>query len=351
MRSEGTSERCGERTEGFALLGVLAILIVAGGVLASLTATGIETHWGSEADLRRVQSERRLLGIARAAAAHALAPSSLPTGPAVADGSAAPVALASLSAAHDRDAGTAAASCEDGSGTISVRTIDHSGLIDLNAASPKLMRIGFVALGFEDTDADALARATLAHRMRGTRWDDGGITIMHGPKGAPLESVHELTDLVPVRSVDGRILHRTFTVRSGSGALRIDRAPEHVVRAVRLTAAQDEPFVVEGGPDRRPALTVEVERRAASGAAAPSFVGRAFGVALEVRPDSRRAVGYRTLSVTSGPIATDEERGHATSAAASSGACAPWLSEALAAMASPADQTPTTGASIVEAIR
>ena len=313
------SEVSDMRTEGFALVGVLAVILIAGGIVATLTATTIDVSRATQADHRRLVLKQRLLGLARAGAVHAR--SSLDER-----------ARADAGGTH---VGPAWVSCSDAQGTYRVQTIDHSGLIDVNAASVPLLALGFRALGYAAHELDALAATVLRHRTPlAVVPSEGGGEILHGPKGAPLESVRELADITALRSVDDTKLLRTFTVWSGSGALHLDHAPQHIRAAIDELRLRGEPMIVDGVASRQPALTTHVIWRAAP--ERHTLAGpHAFGVLLETRGDAGRAGGLRTLSATTVLSDGEPRSGHPPS---STSDCPGWLAAALEAMGSPRSQ-------------
>ncbi|WP_131565718.1 hypothetical protein [Oricola cellulosilytica] len=135
--------------------------------------------------------------------------------------------------------------------------LNHSGLVDLNAASPELLEVGFRALGVEAGRASALA--VEAERYRSAEPPDGGGGDQRY-KRAPFETVFELGDLASGdKRLSSALLYQAapsvFTIHSKSGTLDTSVAPVAVASAARTLGTRDAPYLVEDG-GRLPALTI-----------------------------------------------------------------------------------------------
>lgn len=104
----------------------------------------------------------------------------------------------------------------DNGETLFVSFQNHVGLIDLNAASSQLLRLGFVALGVDASAAQQLAAAVESYRSPdpGARPAESGAPIFGGLKKAPFESPAELLDFRLPASVDAEALASVFTVHA-----------------------------------------------------------------------------------------------------------------------------------------
>jgi general secretion pathway protein K len=130
--------------------------------------------------------------------------------------------------------GTASFNCLAGRYRIGVLLQDHGGLIDLNAAEPPLLAIGFRSLGLPESVASTVADSVASSRAPASPFAGGNGLQSQGKQG-PLESVTELAQLEALRAIPLARQLAHFTVHSASGTLAIDRAPDSLRRAVRLT--------------------------------------------------------------------------------------------------------------------
>lgn len=144
--------------------------------------------------------------------------------------------------------------------------VDHSGLIDLNAGSAELLRIGFTAIGAA-SGADGLAE--MAERYRSVSFEnsaaDTALAVKGGLKHGPFESVTELLDFPLPENVSREQLDRVFTVQSRSGTIDAMKAGPELSATLQEGRRSDLPFVVMGA-NRLPALTVDVQLVTQSGA-------------------------------------------------------------------------------------
>ena len=137
---------------------------------------------------------------------------------------------------------------------------DHSGLIDLNAASADVLAIVFESLAVKRDEAAMLA--TDAVRFRSV--EDGGrpadelTSTRGGHKHALFERAAELQDLLDEFDIGEDEIERVFTVHSGTGT--VDEAAAQGALSAWLGALKaGERFFVVSGVRRGSALTVEVE--------------------------------------------------------------------------------------------
>lgn len=113
---------------------------------------------------------------------------------------------------------------------------DHTGLIDLNAANDETLSVGFRSLGFDEAEAAQLATSVVAFRTASTGTFSEGIAGGVGlptSKHAPFESVSELQDFQALARFDLWDLLNVFTVRALRGVPSADRAPMPVRQALR----------------------------------------------------------------------------------------------------------------------
>jgi general secretion pathway protein K len=137
---------------------------------------------------------------------------------------------------------------------------DHSGLIDLNAASAEVLAIGFESLAIKRDEAAALA----AKAVRFRSVDDGQLPKVEqapprgGHKHALFERSAELMDLTAELDIAQEDFDQVFTVHSGTGT--VDEAASQGLLLQRLGALKaGERFFIVSGVRRGAALTVEAE--------------------------------------------------------------------------------------------
>jgi general secretion pathway protein K len=154
---------------------------------------------------------------------------------------------------------------------------DHSGLIDLNAASAEVLAIGFESLAAKRDEAAALAGKTVRFRSV----DDDQLSKGEpapprgGYKHALFERSAELMDLMAGISITQDDIDSVFTVHSGTGT--VDEAASQGVLLERLGALKaGERFFVVSDVRRGAALTVE--------AALDSGNGRDFWASAVLAP-------------------------------------------------------------------
>lgn len=151
----------------------------------------------------------------------------------------------------------AAIVCTNGNGAaLRLAFIDHSGLIDLNAAPKDLVEAGFRALGLGAGAAAGFANAVDRRRAPQAPGAQG-----EGPTGLPFETVFDLEDL---RSTGEALEHSmvygsarsVFTVHSGEGTVDLSRSLPELRLQLSRFGVDGTDFLVENSA-RTPALTVE----------------------------------------------------------------------------------------------
>lgn len=152
-------------------------------------------------------------------------------------------------------------SCKAGNNgeTMLVSFQNHLGLIDLNAASSQLLRLGFVALGVDDSAAMQLATVTESYRSPepAGRPGDSIWPIFGGLKNAPFESSAELLDFGLPQGVDAEALGGVFTVHAGVDGIDEGFASPHLAKALGATSAGGA-LSPSAGATPVPAVTVTV---------------------------------------------------------------------------------------------
>lgn len=123
------------------------------------------------------------------------------------------------------DAGADGISCRVTDLTLTLRTINHAGLIDLNVAASTTIAVGLTALGLDELQAATLAKSIVAFR---SPQRDGALPIGPEPdfglKHAPFEDVVELLDFAEMKQFAPEQLNEIFTVDSHSAFVDRDLA-------------------------------------------------------------------------------------------------------------------------------
>jgi general secretion pathway protein K len=140
---------------------------------------------------------------------------------------------------------------------------DHSGLIDLNAASAEVLAVGFESLGLNKIQAVALAGEVIRFRSvsLGLSQLSGLAEPKNGYKNALFESTAELLELSEAAGVtlDGR--DGIFTVHSGTGTVDEAAAQGRLLKKLEALSAAERFFLVHD-VRRGNAVTVTVALRA-----------------------------------------------------------------------------------------
>jgi len=136
--------------------------------------------------------------------------------------------------------------------------INHAGLIDLNGADPRLLRIGFVALGLSPELATQYADKTTKFRASA---QNGVASMAIGElrKGALIERISELADIVGNDKFDLGAALAVFTVSTRTMSINSELSPENLQRPL---LAIGDPAVRDWALSREKSsnLTVQVIR-------------------------------------------------------------------------------------------
>ncbi|MBY3136119.1 hypothetical protein [Rhizobium laguerreae] len=124
-----------------------------------------------------------------------------------------------------RDASADGMSCRIKDFTLTLRMVNHAGLIDLNVAATTTIAAGLATLGLDDRQAGAVANSIVAFRspQRDTALPIGPEPSF-GLKHAPFEDVVELLDFTEMRQFTPEQLSEIFTVDSHSAFIDRDLA-------------------------------------------------------------------------------------------------------------------------------
>lgn len=139
--------------------------------------------------------------------------------------------------------------CAFGSSRISYEFQNHAGLIDLNAASADLLRVGFLASGHSADIAEKLAQTVLRFRSVEQGADQfSPVQVAGGLKFGLFESVDELNDFQATDMDLTPDYHRTFTTRTATGTVLKSAMPSATELVLKNMPEQDAYFVVSGSP-------------------------------------------------------------------------------------------------------
>ncbi len=109
--------------------------------------------------------------------------------------------------------------CETNGLVIDATIQDQRGLVDLNQAPEPLLQAGFEAAGLPQAQAARFASAVAAYRQAADEDSEelvGDPTLFfEGLKRAPFEALEELYDLKVMAKTPRRLLSQVFTIRSG----------------------------------------------------------------------------------------------------------------------------------------
>ncbi|TPM32789.1 general secretion pathway protein GspK [Mesorhizobium sp. B2-3-4] len=194
------------------------------------------------------------------------------------------------------------ARCHSGQFSYELTIQDHSGLIDLNAASDQLLTQGVASLGFAPQTAGEIAKAIVTFRGPPNAFAAGVQPQSSlGPrqnKFAAFESVSELQEFSALAAIPLRDLYGAFTVDLKQGSIALAKAPRRLRTIVTGTSPDgQQDGQQEGQQEGQPGgednggtvYTVEVTaRRDGSG-----IVGQA-GLVVEKSP--LMATGFRRVS-------------------------------------------------------
>jgi len=158
--------------------------------------------------------------------------------------------------------------CRAGNLLVQAQVQDHNGLIDLNAAEPPLLALGFAALGLGPAEASKTTDTVVAFRNSVSAFSATDVStdqtaVRGGFKRAPFESVSELNDIATLRGIPTSRLHGVFTVSSRSATTSMLRAPEMMRSTIRASA--NVASIVADKSDSRAYSVSVVIRRGVSG--------------------------------------------------------------------------------------
>lgn len=137
---------------------------------------------------------------------------------------------------------------------------NHAGLIDLNAATAPLLKLGFRALGADTAAAAQLAALAESYRAAdpaNNRADDAGTAVVGGLKKAPFESTAELLDFRLPAGATADMLGNVFTVHTRIDALDERFASRPLRKALGATSPGGGPASANADAPPVQALTVE----------------------------------------------------------------------------------------------
>lgn len=163
------------------------------------------------------------------------------------------------------DAPFSEVTCELNDVRLNFQFQDHSGLIDLNAASPEVLKLGFESLGLTIAASLKLANSVVRYRSVDSFAPAPElITPRGGNKFAPIENVAELQDLLPPGEFSNEIIGTVFTVYSGTGTIDEMAAPSALKERIALLPPTDRYFLVND-TRRTNAVTVIASRQQKDG--------------------------------------------------------------------------------------
>ncbi|TGQ73017.1 general secretion pathway protein GspK [Mesorhizobium sp. M00.F.Ca.ET.186.01.1.1] len=212
------SDPTDDGNEGFGLVAVLVFMLIVSAVVApfALTARTRLMIAGNEMEHERLSM--------------------------VADGLVNVVAseLFDGSAAQKLPQNAEPARCHSGQFSFDLTVQDHSGLIDLNAASDQLLTQGVASFGFPPQMAEEIAKAIVTFRGPPNAFAAGTQPQSSlGPrqnKFAPFESVSELQEFSALASIPLRDLYGAFTVDLKQGSIVLAKAPKRLRTLVTGTS-------------------------------------------------------------------------------------------------------------------
>lgn len=190
---------------------------------------------------------------------------------------------------------------------------DHDGLIDLNAASAKLIQLGFTAAGFPNIQAKFLSERVVDYRDRDSATAGGelessfysSIGSVYLPKNSQFLSIFELDQLPFEKRFDFVSLSRIFTIKTGLDGIDISKATG-VLRVLMSQGIQVGIFNRKSR-ERFYSIDTVIYRGRVVANSVPAFRTISF---LDV--SSARARGFKLFAPWSVPINDDLPMEHAS---------------------------------------
>ncbi len=177
-----------------------------------------------------------------------------------------------------------------GDATVRVSALDESGKIDINTASPELLKGLFVSIGLEDEAATALVDAiqdwrdsddlTRPHGAEEREYQAAG--LKYKPANLPFQTVDELRLVLGMKPDIYRRVENLITVYSRQPGLNLNIAPREALLAIPgVTADQVDTFIAQREAARAANQPLPLFP------AAQRFAGAAFNLAFSLRADAR----------------------------------------------------------------
>ncbi len=166
--------------------------------------------------------------------------------------------------------------CTAGAVSVAVKIQEHSGLIDLNAASADLLALGLQSLGLPDFSAQELARKVELYRSMDASaraGSDSGDDIANGYKHAAFEDVRELYDFEALNAFAPAMLMRTFTVYSRSGTISAATMSRNLESMMSAKSSEAEQFLIS---ETRTSNVVTIETWIKSPGFVPKYSASVF---------------------------------------------------------------------------
>ncbi|WP_275787009.1 hypothetical protein [Pararhizobium gei] len=148
--------------------------------------------------------------------------------------------------------------CEQGDRVLYIHHQDQNGLIGLNSASGDLLRAGFVAMGYDDSQAQMLSLR--AQHYREPEFSGEKPEADFDPKRAPFENLAEIGDFLPVGPVKGGPANAVFSVYNRTDSVSLAKAPPALKQ--QLLKPENAVFLIEGASSSMFALVTLAEFKA-----------------------------------------------------------------------------------------
>jgi general secretion pathway protein K len=167
--------------------------------------------------------------------------------------------------------------CRLPTGSLKFEFQDHSGLIDLNAASVDLLALGFESLAIAKDDATVLAIQVVHFRSVESARTMTTVDAIsrNGYKHALFEHVSELQDLLVPTKIKSEQFDDVFTVHSGTGTIDMTAASSTLLPVLERLAPTERYFLVND-TRRTNAITISItlERKNHQQVRALAILGR-----------------------------------------------------------------------------